>query len=193
MEFIAKEREAETVSEFFRVEVLLRRAGQSESETGTPESPLQIQRLKILQSRINRLLRKHRPFSFHKLAKIFLPEPFVALPSPAPPPEIPRRSAGNPAPPPGSAPTPRPHKSTLRRRSRACRSVCSSAISRHCPPPASGASLDTTRPSTRDASSISSKDTFENPRTLASFCGNPTIRDPFGNAIDISLSPSPRA
>src|SRR5262249_57957173 len=39
---------------------------------------LQFQRLKILQSRINRLLREHRPFSLYKLAKIFLPVPRVA-------------------------------------------------------------------------------------------------------------------
>ena len=37
-----------------------------------------------------------------------------------------------------------------------------------------------------------SKDTFENPRTRASFCGSPTIRDPFGKAIDSALLPSRR-
>ena len=44
---------------------------------------------------------------------------------------------------------------------------------------------------TRAASSTSSSDTAENPRTVASFPGSPTIRDPFGNTSDISLSPSP--
>ena len=44
---------------------------------------------------------------------------------------------------------------------------------------------------TRDASSTSSSDTAENPRTVASVPGSPTIRDPFGNSSEISLSPSP--
>ncbi len=44
---------------------------------------------------------------------------------------------------------------------------------------------------TRDASSTSSSDTAENPRIVASVPGSPTIRDPFGSASDISLSPSP--
>ena len=44
---------------------------------------------------------------------------------------------------------------------------------------------------TRAASSTSSSDTAENPRTVASFPGSPTIRDPFGNTSEISLSPSP--
>jgi hypothetical protein len=44
---------------------------------------------------------------------------------------------------------------------------------------------------TRAASSTSSRETAENPRTVASTPGNPTIRDPSGNASDISLSPSP--
>jgi hypothetical protein len=44
---------------------------------------------------------------------------------------------------------------------------------------------------TRDASSTSSSATAENPRTVASFPGSPTIRDPFGNATERSFSPSP--
>src|SRR6266566_2000927 len=36
------------------------------------------------------------------------------------------------------------------------------------------------------------KDTLKNPRRVASLCGSPTIRDPFGNAIEISFAPSPR-
>src|SRR5258708_17788146 len=47
--------------------------------------------------------------------------------------------------------------------------------------------------STRDASSISSRDTAEKPRTVSSVPGNPTMRLPFGNNKDILLSPSPRA
>src|SRR5262249_21309455 len=46
--------------------------------------------------------------------------------------------------------------------------------------------------STRDASSITSIETAENPRTVSSFPGSPTIRDPFGKANETSLSPSPR-
>src|SRR5437667_3945294 len=46
--------------------------------------------------------------------------------------------------------------------------------------------------STRDASSISINDTLENPRDVFSLCGSPTIRDRFGNAIEISFVPSPR-
>ncbi len=48
--------------------------------------------------------------------------------------------------------------------------------------------------STRAASSIISIDTAENPRTppSARVPGSPTIRDPFPNASEISLSPSPR-
>src|ERR1035441_5748199 len=44
---------------------------------------------------------------------------------------------------------------------------------------------------TLDASSTSSRDTAENPRIVGSVPGSPTIRDPFGIASDISLSPSP--
>jgi len=40
---------------------------------------------------------------------------------------------------------------------------------------------------TRDAPSISSIDTAENPRTVASIPGSPTIREPFGSASDIAL------
>src|ERR1019366_5013883 len=43
----------------------------------------------------------------------------------------------------------------------------------------------------RAASSTSSSETAENPRTVASVPGSPTIRDPFGNSSEISLSPSP--
>src|SRR5258708_2771625 len=43
---------------------------------------------------------------------------------------------------------------------------------------------------TRDASSISSSDTAEKPRTLSALSGSPTIRDPFGYAIEMSLTPS---
>src|SRR5208283_1325036 len=46
---------------------------------------------------------------------------------------------------------------------------------------------------TRAASSTSIKETLENPRTVASDPGSPTIRDPFGISSEISLSPSPRA
>src|SRR5579884_2072737 len=45
---------------------------------------------------------------------------------------------------------------------------------------------------TTDASSISSSDTAEKPRTLASFPGSPTIRLPFGSRNDSELYPSPR-
>ena len=45
---------------------------------------------------------------------------------------------------------------------------------------------------TREASSITSIDTAENPRTVPSIPGSPTIRDRFGNTSDTSLSPSPR-
>jgi hypothetical protein len=45
---------------------------------------------------------------------------------------------------------------------------------------------------TRLASSISSSDTSENPRTVPSTPGSPTIRDPFANFNDNSLYPSPR-
>ena len=45
--------------------------------------------------------------------------------------------------------------------------------------------------STREASSISSIETAENPRTVPSIPGSPTIRDPFGSTSEISLSPSP--
>jgi len=44
---------------------------------------------------------------------------------------------------------------------------------------------------TREASSISSIDTFENPRTVPSIPGSPTILDPFGKTSEIALLPSP--
>src|ERR1039457_3452996 len=44
---------------------------------------------------------------------------------------------------------------------------------------------------TRDASSTSNSRTAENPRIVASVPGSPTMRDPFGSASEISLSPSP--
>ena len=43
----------------------------------------------------------------------------------------------------------------------------------------------------RKSADVSSSDTAENPRIVPSVPGSPTIRDPFGNASEISLSPSP--
>ncbi len=42
---------------------------------------------------------------------------------------------------------------------------------------------------TGDASSTNNSATAEKPRTVASVPGKPTIRDPFGKASEISLSP----
>src|SRR6266436_2631061 len=41
--------------------------------------PLQVQRLEILHSGINRLLRKHPPLHLPELAKVLLPIPLIAL------------------------------------------------------------------------------------------------------------------
>ena len=44
---------------------------------------------------------------------------------------------------------------------------------------------------TRDASSTTTSDAAENPRTVASTPGSPTIRDPFGGASEVAFAPSP--
>ena len=72
------------------------------------------------------------------------------------------------------------------------RAACSSATDPRPPPPAIGRSALYIASSTRDASSISSSDTAENPRTVPSVPGSPTIRDPFGSSSELALSPSPR-
>ena len=139
---------------------------------------------------LNRIPIERPQLVIHELAQKLLPKP----PRPHHRPRLLQEAPRNPRAfrPPHAEPSPvrAPELPRLVKESPPPRGVLISQISPS-PTASIGRSAWNIRSSTRAASSITSIDTAENPRTVSSVPGSPTMREPFGSSTEIRVMPIP--